>query len=244
MFKFDTHMHFDLYDDRVRILDYLENNQSYTIAVTNLPELYERYSGLDRNYKYTNIALGFHPELVCEYYKQIHIFEKYVDDCRFIGEIGLDFSGDNIDSKKQQIEIFEAVVEMTRKYNDKILTVHSRKAEKEVLDYTKDFPGTVILHWFSGSIMELERAIEEGKFFSINQNMISSKKGVDLIKKMPINRILIESDAPFTRGLRDNYSVDFMKKIYEGLSATKNIATYELYEKLKDNFKGILVKNV
>lgn len=41
-FKMDTHMHFDLYNNRNEVLDYIENNHSYTIAVTNLPDLFER----------------------------------------------------------------------------------------------------------------------------------------------------------------------------------------------------------
>ena len=39
----DAHMHFDLYKNRQDVLDYIEENKSYTIAVTNLPDLYRRY---------------------------------------------------------------------------------------------------------------------------------------------------------------------------------------------------------
>ena len=42
-FLMDAHMHFDLYKKREVGLSYIEENHSYTIAVTNLPELYERY---------------------------------------------------------------------------------------------------------------------------------------------------------------------------------------------------------
>ena len=43
LFPMDTHFHFDLYKDRLDILNYIEKHQSYTIAVTNLPELFSKY---------------------------------------------------------------------------------------------------------------------------------------------------------------------------------------------------------
>ena len=42
-FYFDTHMHFDLYQNRDDVLAYLEENGCYTIAITNLPDLFEKY---------------------------------------------------------------------------------------------------------------------------------------------------------------------------------------------------------
>ena len=53
-FKFDTHMHFDLYEERDKILNYVEANKSYTIAVTNLPDLYERYLHINDDRKYVH----------------------------------------------------------------------------------------------------------------------------------------------------------------------------------------------
>lgn len=242
MFKFDTHMHFDLYDDRKRILDYLEKAKSYTIAVTNLPELYERYRGMDKNYKYVNISLGFHPELLEQYEKQITVFEKYISEARYVGEIGLDYSDSNCNREKQK-ELFKYLILLANRSNDKILTVHSRRAESDVLDVTKDFSGTVILHWYSGSIKNLERAISEDKYFSINQQMVKSKNGRKIIEKIPIERLLIESDAPFTKGLENEYTVDFMNDIYEEISSIKRISTEELYSVFKNNFKTILLRN-
>lgn len=242
MFRFDTHMHFDLYDDRKSVLDYLEKSKSYTIAVTNLPELYERYRGMDKNYKYINIALGFHPELFEQYEKQLTIFEKYISEARYLGEIGLDYSDSNCNREKQK-ELFEHIVFLANKSDDKILTVHSRRAEKDVLDVTQDFSGTVIMHWYSGSIKNLERAIIEDKYFSINQQMVKSQSGKKIIEKIPLDRVLIESDAPFTNGLENKYTVDFMNDVYEGISSIKHIPTEELQIVFKNNFKTILLKN-
>ena len=50
-FYMDLHMHFDLYKDRYNILKYIEENKSYTIAVTNLPDLYRKYYAENWSYK-------------------------------------------------------------------------------------------------------------------------------------------------------------------------------------------------
>ena len=42
-FNMDSHMHFDLYKNRQDVLNYIEENKSYTIAVTNLLDLYKKY---------------------------------------------------------------------------------------------------------------------------------------------------------------------------------------------------------
>ena len=70
-FKFDTHLHLDLFRDRNKIIKEIENNKSYTIAVTNLPILYEKYVKIYGDLKYIKFALGFHPELVYEYSNQL-----------------------------------------------------------------------------------------------------------------------------------------------------------------------------
>ena len=243
MFRFDTHMHFDLYENRRGILEYVEDNKSYTIAVTNLPELYEKYRGMDYGYKYVNIALGFHPELAAEYCNQINVFERNVENARYIGEVGIDYTSTDKKDRIKQREVFEAIVSMSKQKNDKIVTVHSRRAEREVLDITKDFPGTIILHWFSGSLSLLNRAIEEEKYFSINHQMLKSSEGRKLIDNMPLDRILIESDAPFTSGLKAEYSLEFIKDIYDEMSIIKRISIEELQLIFRDNFKRILTKN-
>ena len=55
-----------------------------------------------------------------------------------------------------------------------------------------------IFHWFTGTSAERKRAIENGAFFSINRKMLVTKSGRELVKAIPIDRMLLETDAPFT----------------------------------------------
>lgn len=239
-FKFDTHMHFDLYKARNKTLEYCESEKSYTIAVTNLPDLYERYYKIYKDYKYIRIALGFHPELVSQYKSQISKFEHYIYTTKYIGEIGLDYSTCDKSNQNTQRLVFEKIINACKNEDNKVISVHSRKAENDVLSILNNYKGKVIMHWFSGSLKQVENCIVRGYYFSINQQMILGKKGKNIINTIPIDKILFESDAPFTKGLNNIYSTDFMNEIYRYLSKTRNMSIEELSLQLKHNFNQTL----
>lgn len=81
--------------------------------------------------------------------------------------------------------------------------MHSFRAVKMVLDLIEDalpdHPGQFVLHWFTGSKSEARRAADLGCFFSINLAMLSNEKGRDLIASLPLERVLTETDGPFTQ---------------------------------------------
>ena len=137
-FYMDAHMHFDLYDDRNEILKYVVQKKSYTIAVTNLPQLFERYKNQYVENQYFQLALGFHPELVYQYSNQEMLFKKLLNKTRFIGEIGLDYTKKSKENIAKQTEVFEKIVEWCSGKN-KILSIHSRFASKEVVDMLSSF---------------------------------------------------------------------------------------------------------
>lgn len=243
MFKFDTHMHFDLYKDKREVLERIEHNKSYTIAVTNVPDIFNNYQNqFDwTKFKYTRLALGFHPELANQHYRQFDKFIELLPHTRYIGEVGLDYTIDNVIFRDTQREIFQKIVLECSKHKNKILTIHSRRAEQDILKLMRNFSGIAILHWYSGSIKSLFEAVERGYYFSINQQMLHSKKGRKIIDSIPINKLLLESDAPFTQGLETHYDYFFMDEIYRYLEERMRMNEYELSIVLKNNFKSILV---
>ena len=238
-FYFDTHMHFDLYKNRKEVLEYIEINKSYTIAVTNLPDIYGRYYGQNTDFKYVRVALGFHPELAEQYQKQLESFAKYVNTTRYIGEVGLDFSKCDESAKKEQLSIFSEIVNLCNNQN-KIMSVHSRRAEANCLKVLDNFSGKVILHWYSGSEQWLKAAIERGYYFSINHQMTVTSNGRKIITHIPLDRLLIESDAPFTKGLNENYTLDFIELIYDFISKEKGIKYSDLSTVMRNNFIQLL----
>ncbi|ASA26431.1 hydrolase TatD [Paenibacillus donghaensis] len=234
-------MHLDLYKNINEVIDYIELNKSYTIAVTNLPSLYEKYCREYLNLKYIRFALGLHPQLAFQYKNQLPLLIKNIKNSKYIGEVGLDYVKEDLNNREVQRNAFAELIAQCNKYGEKILTVHSRKAVNDVLSIIGDsFNGKVIMHWFSGNITELKLAINNGHYFSVNLDMVNSKKGMELIKNMPLDRILIESDAPFTKATKKLYNLDFIIRIEEGLSKIKGIELDSVNDILKNNFKQLL----
>lgn len=236
-FLMDTHVHFDLYRDRNAILDYFEKSKCYTIAVTNLPELFTKYTKEIQwnNYHYVRLAIGFHPQLVAKYCSQLPLFCKELCHTRYVGEIGLDYTCQQ-NERGIQKTIFEKLVEECNKIGGKILSIHSRKAEADVIDIIENTTCKVILHWYSGSVGKIKKAVANNFYFSINHQMITSDHGRQIINNIPIDNILIESDAPFTSNLNKRYSLDYQNQIYTFLSEIHHLSEEEVSHVLKENF--------
>lgn len=240
-FYFDTHVHLDLYKDLENTVKSIKEYNAYTIAVTNLPILYEKALRNIPNSKYIRIALGLHPELIHKFPDQKELFFKKLKEARYIGEIGLDFSKEYIKYKDLQIDFFKKCIKECDNIGSKILSIHSRYAAAEVINIIgPNFNGKVILHWYSGTKTSLKLAIENGYYFSINPEMLKTAKGRDIIIKIPINRILIESDGPFTKKMQTRYDASFIEEVIYGIALIRKIEEYEINQILKMNFKELL----
>lgn len=235
-FKFDTHMHLDLFDEMEAIIKYIEKEKSYTIVMTNLPVLYSKYMNKYRNLNYIRFGLGFHPELVYEYESQIDIFLDNLKYAKYIGEIGLDYKVKDEDNIKKQKRVFKKIIDACKREGGKVLSIHSRSAASDINNIIGKFNGTVIMHWFTGSKVELIQSISNGYYFSINEKMINSERKKILLKSIPVDKILIESDAPFTRKNKI-YELDFIDNITNELANVYNLDNEAIIDQLKKNFR-------
>ena len=191
---YDTHFHLDLQKNVKAAIEEINANKIYTIAMTNLPVLYEKEKQ-QYDSPYIRTALGFHPELIGEYKKYIPLMWEKLSKARYIGEVGLDFTDKTYQA--DQVSFFSELVQRCRKDENKIISIHSRKAEREVLDVLDDaFSFKAILHWFSGDSNLLDRAVKMGCYFSVNGKMLKSRKIERMLEIIPKNRILLETDSP------------------------------------------------
>lgn len=196
----DMHTHLDLYPDALKILDKVNKDNLFTLAVTTSPRAWVATSKIFEKYKNIHVSVGLHPEIVEAKANELDLLIKCIKTTNFVGEVGIDGSIRFSQTLSLQTSIFEKVLRECEAQNGKVISIHSRGAESKVLDLIEKYSncGTPILHWFSGTIKELERAVKLGCWFSVNQQMARTKKGLSLIEKMPINRLLPESDGPFT----------------------------------------------
>ena len=146
-------------------------------------------------------ALGLHPQLAHERKSELSLFEDLMPGCTYVGEIGLDGAPEFRAHWQDQVDVFRHVLDACERGGGRIMSIHSRRASTPVLDLLELYPGsgTPILHWFSGTVRELDRAIALGCWFSVGPAMLTSKRGMELARRMPRARVLTESDGPFAR---------------------------------------------
>lgn len=196
----NAHCHVDLYDSPQDILKTVETNRIHTIAVTNAPFVFDFTHNLAAGSTYLHAAVGMHPELVAEHGNRLDEIWAHIPQTKFVGEIGLDYVTQDESLRERQRAAFRRILDFCATSGDKVITVHSRRSASDVIDMIgASYPGCVILHWFSGTKRELQRAIDFGFYFSVNQSMFVSKSGGALIRSMPKERILTETDGPFTK---------------------------------------------
>lgn len=232
----DTHCHLDLYKNYKQVITDIEQNNTFVVAVSNLPSVFEQDAQILKSANIA-LALGLHPQLVKEYDDQIGLFIKLLPKTKFIGEVGLDYQEIDINIRKRQQEIFKRILEESAKYSDKVLSVHSRRASEDVISFIgNNFPCKIILHWYSGSITTLKQAVKNGYFFSINTSMINSDKGQAIIQSLPLERILTETDGPFIKLNNQIVMPTNVEVVIEYLAKIHRKTNKEIVEKLKTNF--------
>jgi len=236
----DTHCHIDLYSNPLQIAQECEKLGIITIAMTNLPSHFEMgYSHL-QSFRKVRLALGMHPLHAEAHDREFPGFIRNLSRTSYIGEIGLDFSKEGIATKDVQLAIFNRVL-LELRGKKKLLSLHSRKAEKETLGYLKSFDiKLAIFHWYSGPLDLINDIVEAGYYFSINTAMIKSKAGQDVISKIPLANILTESDGPFIAVNGAPVKPTDIKLIHEYLSGKNNIPANDIEVLIHNNFKRII----
>lgn len=221
----DTHCHFDMMPVPEAYIRQKELAGDIVIGMTNLPSHFKLGAPFVSGFKHIRLALGLHPLLVADNVSEFNLFREYIDQTSYVGEIGLDFSKASIGNKGMQISVFRNVLTVLQG-KKKIVSVHSRKAEKELFTLLCEYDiKNVVFHWYSGPVDLIPEIISRGYYFSINESMTLSRHGRSIINMIPRNRILTESDAPY------NEKSD-IKKAMENIQITA--------DEVVDNFNELL----
>lgn len=197
----DFHCHIDLYPDPAAVIAGCEKRGTYVLAVTTTPLAWEGNLALLDNKSRIRVSPGLHPELVPERHSELPLLLKLLSRSRYVGEIGIDGGPKLKEHFSLQDEVFRSTLSECVRHGGRVISIHSRGAATEVLDAIEAHQGAGIpvLHWFSGSQSELARATKLGCWFSVGPGMLRSKKGSLLAQRMPRDRVLTETDAPFVQ---------------------------------------------
>lgn len=236
----DTHCHIDLYKNPIEIAIESENARIITIGMTNLPSHFELGYQHLRSFKHVRLALGMHPLYANEHMKELPSFINNLPRTSYIGEIGLDFSKEGIATKDIQLQSFSMILTELRN-SHKILSLHSRKAEREVLHLlgTNNIK-SAIFHWYSGPAYLIDEIISAGYYFSINPAMVNSKSGQEIIKRIPLEFLLTESDGPFVEINNRQIRPSDVEIVLKYLSNFHNLAVRNIENQIARNFKRLI----
>jgi TatD DNase family protein len=238
----DLHSHLDLYPNALDLLERVNKQNRFTLVVTTSPRAWGATSEVFKGHENVKVALGLHPEVVAQKFNELDLLLSSIHKADFIGEVGIDGSSRHSNTFEKQELIFDCAIRECEKAGGRIISIHSRGAASKILSIIRKYPscGAPILHWFSGSVEELKIAIKMRCYFSINPVMISSKKGKDLISRIPHNLVLPESDGPFAKlGGKPVMPWETMN-ICSDLSRIWQMPLGEVRNMIEKNFKKLL----
>jgi TatD DNase family protein len=197
----DLHAHLDLFPDPIATAKECVQRNLFVLSVTTTPSAWSGTAALAKNASRIRTAIGLHPQIAQERQRELPLFEELLPRSRYVGEIGLDGGSELKATWDVQRRVFDEILRLCTAAGGRIMTIHSRRAATPVLNAlaARMDAGVAVLHWFSGSRRELQRAIDQGCWFSVGPAMLAGEKGRAMTALMPPERILTESDGPFAQ---------------------------------------------
>ncbi|WP_233264164.1 Qat anti-phage system TatD family nuclease QatD [Lysobacter panacisoli] len=239
----DLHCHVDLYPDHPGVIADCDRLGIATLAITTTPRAFERNVQLAAGSPFVKVALGLHPQLVASRSNEIGLFEGLLAQARFVGEIGLDAGSQFYASFPEQQRVFERILRACDEQGGKVLSIHSVRSVSKVLGHLerslRSGSCVPVLHWFTGTPSEARRALAMGCYFSINSEMVSSPKSATLIRSLPLDRVLTETDGPFVQiGGRPSRPTDIPSTVV-GLSELIGADSQMLERRILENYGSL-----
>lgn len=244
----DFHTHLDLYPDLAQAIATCERKRVATLAVTTTPKAFERNVELSAGSDFVRVGLGLHPQLIADRHLEIDLFEKLLPLTRYVGEIGLDRRPAHYRSFELQQSVFGRILRACSEQGNKILSLHSVRAAKPVLDMLDEHlppdRAGVVLHWFTGSKADVRRAVDRGCYFSVNEAMLASATGLRVMREIPIDRVLTETDGPFlARGNKLIEPGDVADSV-EMIASSAELPIEDVRSQILSNLKRLLQSNL
>lgn len=235
----DFHCHLDLFPFPERTADELDRSGTYVLSVTNTPKAFPKTAQLSKSRRRIRTALGLHPQLVAERHGEVGLFRHLLSETRYVGEVGIDGGTEHSRHMKLQREVFDEILDACSKIGGRVLSIHSRHATGEVLESLerRRDAGLPVLHWFSGPLSHADRAVDLGAWFSVGLPMLKGRRAASLIGRIPRERVLTESDAPFTSAPQGAYPMAAMKDAVSVLSRLWGCDEAQTRQQLRSNLR-------
>jgi TatD DNase family protein len=248
------HLNFPQFKDKLDeiVNRALDKGVSKMLTISTKLNEISKLENISKTYSEVYNSVGVHPH-ECKNYKDLCLEDllKYTKNpkCIGIGESGLDFYYEN-SPKELQIELFKIHIEAARK-SFLPLIVHTRAADSETIEILQNemkrgkFAG--LIHCFSTSRELAEKAIDLGFYISLSGIITFNKSNElrNIVKELPLNRLLLETDAPYLapepyRGKCNEPS--YVVHTAERLANIMNVNIDTVAKKTTENFNKLFNK--
>lgn len=244
----DTHCHldFDRYDDdRDDVIQQCRERMELVVNSGTNVERNRRSLALAAEHDHIAATLGIHPtyieDLDPDHPDQVeHQIRDNQGRIAGIGEIGLDYHHVTDDTGRERQEDWYRQMLALAADLDQPVVLHTRDAEPRALEIVNeyDLPG-VVLHCFNGAPQLAEDAVDRGYYVSISTQVLYSSRVQELAETVPLDRILLETDAPFL--YPDGRNVPWhVEESAEQIAAIKDVAAETVAEQTTENARSVL----
>lgn len=199
----DTHCHLDnekFDEDRLEVIERIKENLEFCVNIGYDLASSKKSLELAKEYDFIYAVIGVHPIDIAEYSEEV---EKELEHLGknpkvvAIGEIGLDYHW-MTEPKEIQQERFKSQLELAERLN-KPVVIHTRDAMEDTVNILKNYPNiTGVIHCYPGSL-ETAKQLVDRFYLGIGGTLTfkNSKKAVEVVKDIPLDRIVIETDCPY-----------------------------------------------
>ena len=249
---FDTHAHLNAEqynEDLEQVIERAKSEKVEKIVVVGFDRpTITRAMELIEAYDFIYAAIGWHPvdaidmkDEDLDWIKKLSEHQKVVA----IGEMGLDYYWDK-SPKDVQKEVFRRQIALAKEVNLPII-IHNRDATEDVVTILKEEGAAEvggIMHCFTGSLETAKACMEMNFYISFGGPVTfkNAKKPKEVVKDIPSDRLLIETDCPYLtptpfRGKRNEPS--YVKYIAEQIAELREMSFEELAELTTENAKKV-----
>jgi TatD DNase family protein len=233
----DVHAHLEQPDydkDREQVIEKCKQQLKAVITCSAHPkDLDFTLSLADKHKDFLFVSAGIHPEYVKEIDEKTleSFFEKVkaqVDKVVSVGEVGLDYFWTKESRwQEKQKELFKRMLEFAREIK-KPVTVHIREACEDALKILRDYcPEKVHLHMFGCRKHLQEVLITDGWMISENTIILTSKDYRKIVRDVPIERLMLETDSPWL-GFGKRNDPTSVKSVAEKIAEIKKVSLEEV----------------
>ncbi|MGC8809253.1 MAG: TatD family hydrolase [bacterium] len=194
----DTHVHLDELKDLPGALQRAKEAGVKGIIAVGMDFLSNKKI-LELSAQYPNFvypALGLHPWRIAAGHieENLDLIKGENERCVALGEIGLDFALET--PQDYQVKVLEEILSIAHKYKKPVL-LHARRAWDRTWELIKEWEiEKAVFHWYSGPLDILSKIIAGGYYISATPALAYSERHRQAIRAAPLERILLETDAP------------------------------------------------